>query len=749
MKETGINHLSIITHKYKFVRGVEVLMWSMAIAVLVYFSTKLVTSTNIAAGFVAAGLGLIAAYLLSQRLHLFNLNEKRLALYLNRAYPRLQESADLLLKREDELSPLQQLQKNSTLKRIEEIYPTIRLPHQAGRASIALVLSVVASILLTSFVEPLSSYDAKTDHDYQSQPVEKQLLPPAIEASTIEVLPPTYTQTAAYTSSNFNVQFPEGSIVKWSLTFKGPVSRPAIILSARDTIPLIQDRSDYGIQQTFTESGFYQLTWQNLDGTIHYSDYYSLDVVKDTAPSIQIQRPTQHLELNVTDSRSIDLSATIADDYGLTASSIVATVSKGSGEAVKFREVILAFDTPHQFAGKKVKASRVLDLASMGLQPGDELYFYIEASDNKVPHTNKTRTETYFITLRDTSALTNSLEASLGVDLMPEYFRSQRQIIIDSEKLLREKQRIVTHRFNERSNELGYDQKVLRLRYGEFLGEEFESSIGPASRAIDESHDNEDPRKTFGHQHDLENEHNLVEEKEQPAHTHRQETSASEKRNGLEDFVHAHDDDEQATFFVQSIKAKLKAAVTLMWDAELYLRLYQPEKSLPYQYRALKLLKEISQDSRIYVHRTGFDPPPLKEDKRLTGDLSEIRSSTSNVKIPERKNVYSAISEAIAAIEKLIDDDTITITNDMKGVLTNAGRSVATLELKQPGRYLKTLSWLNDVMQDKGDVNKRRDVLMKIRPALWKALPHESRTPAAESGVVHELDHEFLENLAQ
>ena len=64
-----------------------------------------------------------------------------------------------------------------------------------------------------------------------------------------------------------------------------------------------------------------------------------------------------------------------------------------------------------------------------------------------------------------------------------------------------------------------------------------------------------------------------------------------------------------------------------MWDAELHLRLYDPEKSLPYQYRALKLLKEISQDSRIYVHRTGFEPPPLKEEKRLTGDLTEIKNS--------------------------------------------------------------------------------------------------------------------------
>lgn len=747
-EETGITSLKNIRRKYQVVRGVEVMLWTMAIIILAFFSTKLVTNGNIISGFIAGGLGSIGAYFLSQRLHLFSLTENQLAFYLNRKYPRLQESADLLLKKGDELSTLQQLQRNETMLRLQEIYPTIKLPHQAGRALIALGLSVVASILLTSFLKPSENAVEKTQRDKQILPVEKQLLPPSILASTVTVSPPVYTQKPKYSSPSFNTQLPEGSKVKWDITFKGSISMPEIIFSARDTISLIASRNKYSIEQTFTEPGFYQFTWKNPDGSIHYSDYYKLDVVKDNAPSIQIQQPAQHLELSVNDSKTVNLTADIADDYGLAGSSIVATVSKGSGEAIKFREEKLRFDSPDQISGKKVRASRILDLTAIGLEPGDELYYYIEASDNKLPRPNRTRTETYFITLEDTSSLTNSVEASLGVDLMPEYFRSQRQIIIDSEKLLREKKAIPKQRFNERSNELGYDQKVLRLRYGEFLGEEFESGVGPRGAAENnESHEDEDVRKKFGHQHDRENEHNMVEDKKSREPTHKHESGNGEKTNVLEEFVHAHDSDEEATFFVQSIKAKLKATVTIMWDAELYLRLYQPEKSLPYQYKALKLLKEISQDSRIYVHRAGFDPPPLKEDSRLTGELSEINNSRSKVQSPEKENIYPAISEAVATIEHLIDDDTITISQDVKRKLANAGREVATLELKQPGQYLKTLSWLNDLIQDKAEASERRSILMKIRSTLWKALPRKSRTPAVESGVMHELDREFLEKL--
>jgi hypothetical protein len=134
-------------------------------------------------------------------------------------------------------------------------------------------------------------------------------------------------------------------------------------------------------------------------------------------------------------------------------------------------------------------------------------------------------------------------------------------------------------------------------------------------------------KKTFGDARVGDNGYNQGDEKNAGKNlSHQHKESASDKKaSPVNDFIHAHDGDEEATFFIQSIKSKLKAAVTIMWDAELYYDYINRKNPLPYQYQALKLLKEISQDSRIYVHRTGFDPPPLKEEKRLTGDLKEIR----------------------------------------------------------------------------------------------------------------------------
>ncbi len=341
--------------------------------------------------------------------------------------------------------------------------------------------------------------------------------------------------------------------------------------------------------------------------------------------------------------------------------------------------------------------------------------------------------------------MTTSVDAGLGVDLMPEYFRSQRQIIIDSEKLLREKKVISKETFNARSNSLAYDQKVLRLRYGEFLGEEFESGIGPQATTDEDHAEDGDVTEKYGHVHDKDNEHNLVEEKKsavKDGHDHANE----DKSDPLKEFTHSHDSQEEAAFFTQSIRAKLKAAITIMWDAELHLRLYVPEKSLPYQYRALKLLKEISQDSRIYVHRTGFEPPPIKEEKRLTGDLTEIKNSTA-LHEREHSEVYPSIGQAIRQIEHLIDLETISLTPAARSVFEKAGQELAAVAIKQPGRYLSTLTSLKALAENEVDSSVVRPTLIEVRRALWRLLPVEIPSPQRSDRTPHQLDDEFLENL--
>ena len=86
----------------------------------------------------------------------------------------------------------------------------------------------------------------------------------------------------------------------------------------------------------------------------------------------------------------------------------------------------------------------------------------------------------------------------------------------------------------------------------------------------------------------------------------------------LHEFGHAHDQAENATLFDEPTKKVLRRALSAMWDAEKALRAITPKTALPPEHKALDAIKELQQAERIYLHKTAFAPPPIKEDKRMT-----------------------------------------------------------------------------------------------------------------------------------
>jgi len=199
-----------------------------------------------------------------------------------------------------------------------------------------------------------------------------------------------------------------------------------------------------------------------------------------------------------------------------------------------------------------------------------------------------------------------------GANLKPEYFRSQRQIILDTEKLLKEKDSISVEKFNEQCNAIGIDQKMLRLRYGKFLGEEEENTIGESGQQAELSK--------------VENFNNAA--------------------MVLDAYTDKHDNAEDATFLEPAIKAQLKATLTEMWNSELHLRLYKPVEALPFEYKALRLLKDLQQKSRSYVAKTAYNPPPLKMEKRLSGELGKIGQPVNQEDIKKLADQFESLKKS-------------------------------------------------------------------------------------------------------
>lgn len=733
-----------LKNQYLLFRGIEIALLTASCFLIIWVITSLFFDSITLKLVVSLSICSIIITWRVAHFQLHRFNNRKFITYLNHRYPQLEESADLLLSQNNSLSGLQQLQLQRILQRFDLLIPEIKIPNAIPQSIGIFALILVGYMTLTSFINQRvpSLQKPMIELGRINTKIEKGDV--SINRLTIQVNPPAYTNSKPFESTVADIKVPEGSRVLWTVQFSDSIQKASILVDGKDSVTLIANHNSHQANRIIHAPGFYQLQWS--DGKHHTSDYFKIEVAKDELPKIVVNNLNQFTKLSFSDQMAIPLVATLSDDYGLSKAQITATVSKGSGESVKFREEKLHFESPTVIHGKLVNAARTLNLKTLGMEPGDELYFYVEAWDNKMPASNYSRTETFFIALQDTTKQVAVDDEGLGVDLMPEYFRSQRQIIIDTEKLLRDRKKKTVQEFKSTSNELGYDQKVLRLKYGQFLGEEFEGQIGPASVDVDHDEKIEDVATKFGHTHDKENEHNLVAEKKVSPAEHQHEGVQSEKENPLAAFAHNHDDGEEATFFVQSVRAKLKAALTVMWDAELYLRLYEPEKSLPYQYTALKLLKEISNDSRIYVHRTGFDPPPLKEEKRLTADLNDIKNS-SNPSAKQQAELYPEIRNTLVLIDKLLNSNVTLLSTNDKIQFRKAGQELAPIVLEHPGNYLQVLSVIKKLSQESMKEQELPILLTSIRPILWSVLPKESYSPSKTERSAHALDQQFLHHL--
>jgi hypothetical protein len=206
--------------------------------------------------------------------------------------------------------------------------------------------------------------------------------------------------------------------------------------------------------------------------------------------------------------------------------------------------------------------------------------------------------------MEDTSAQVLAAEGfGVGVNRLPEYFRSQRQIIIDTEELLRVHKQLPEAAFRQRSQNIAFDQKALRMRYGKFLGEEDYLAASPTTKHEETTEEADDEH--HGHEH---------EEHHHEGHEH----AEGEQADLLAAYRHVHDLSEINTFLDPATRDTLKKALAAMWESEKYLRLAKPQKALPFQYEALKYLKMVQQKSRVYVRKSGVDLPPLTEEYRLS-----------------------------------------------------------------------------------------------------------------------------------
>ena len=527
--------------------------------------------------------------------------------WLDGAVPEMEDSAALL---EAADSPIARLQQQRLFDRLDAVIS----PGQLRQIVARYVPSGYPIILVSAVLAGMVWY-ATTRPSDGSAPVAPSPVGSATAATlaqlTIKLAPPDYTGVKPSESAPRDLQVPEQTVVSWCLK-DGMAGNNKIELGNGQVLEPGKECARW----TATESVVWR--WRG--------ERHTLRVVPDEPPEITITAPTQMIQDLRETATGTAMAIQIRDDYAIRRATLHMTLARGSGENVKFtdREMPL----PASSDPKRRAWSKQWSLAELEMEPGDELYFFVRATDN-AGRPQTVQSPTYTVRRPAPEQEAEEESAAMPSLVKPASLRSQRQIIIDTEQLIADMRgtKIAAIDVRDRSERIANDQAQLRRRYGQFLGEEsslFADNAGSGMAGAQKADDHEDHE---GHDH-APGEHP---HEEGHGHDHgspntRKSAIRNETQHILETYGHAHDEAENATMYDEGTKKVLRRALVAMWDAEKSLRAIAPKTALPPEHKALEAIKELQQAERIYLHKTAFTPPPIKEEKRMTGEMAGAAS---------------------------------------------------------------------------------------------------------------------------
>lgn len=536
-----------------------------------------------------------------------------------------EDSADLLFAETATLNPLQQRQRSHVLDTLERRMPELR--PRWPRAALALCWIAGLTIALLAFGWPRSNSGPAT-----AAPTSHGGIPPAgplhLHSTRLRIDAPAYTGQATLTQNALDAKVAADSRLSWSLRFDRAPDKAWLQFHDGRRLPLNEQDGQWQAQDVARAPVLYRVV---SEPALAETRLHRLDVVADRAPSVRVLEPAASLVLASPGQRQWSLRFEAGDDYGVAAQATLSiTTTQGSGENITFARRNISLTGSGEPTARRF--AHTLDLAALGAQPGNDVIAQLEVRDNHAPTPQAGHSSSVILRLP-------SAEVALGAELegrirktLPAYFRSQRQIIIDAEALIRQRRGLAADDFIKRSDAIGVDQRILRLRYGQFLGEESEGAPKPPPTSDLPTSDTPaagDPDHDDDHDHDHGAQAGAHDDH---GHDHGGTANADtppvfgSATDVLSEYGHTHDHAEAATLLDPQTRATLKAALDQMWSAEGELRQGRPEQALPFAYKALGFIKQVQQAERIYLARVGPELPPIDESRRLGGDRAGLAS---------------------------------------------------------------------------------------------------------------------------
>lgn len=171
---------------------------------------------------------------------------------------------------------------------------------------------------------------------------------------------------------------PQGTSISWSLSTQH-ADNVYLQFGAGNSISLAKDEGEYAYQYRFLNDTSYTIILENKESKVIERLAYRVQVIPDQFPVLQVQEFKDTVS-----GTQVVLNGTVGDDYG------VSRVLFHYQVLDKDNKLLTSKSFPIKAANGTVTAfQHYFDFSTVGLQPGEQLNYYVEAWDNDAVHGSK------------------------------------------------------------------------------------------------------------------------------------------------------------------------------------------------------------------------------------------------------------------------------------------------------------------------------------------------------------------------
>lgn len=353
---SGKTILKTFKNKWQLMQAFEMFLYASGPAVLVYFLTSnIIVTLLIFSGILVVGFAIKKPW---------QLTLEKIGNYIDSNVDAVQYSTGLLLVPENQLSSLASLQRHKVSKILKNSIASLKPNVSFKKPALILGLFLLLSVLAQQF-NWASKFDKSVRNPEMQETIAFKPLdsvntknePPRIKNQILQIRYPSYTSIGTIHSKTMNIKALEGSRLSWQLQFDKPIEE-AVFESSDENFSMRKSEKGYTHQMLLNAQGFYNFKFDAVDGETYQSELYALEMFKDESPVVEIQQLQQFTSLDFEEDKNIEFETVITDDFGIAEAYIIATVSKGEGESVKFREERLKFENEVLKGSKNQKLSK-------------------------------------------------------------------------------------------------------------------------------------------------------------------------------------------------------------------------------------------------------------------------------------------------------------------------------------------------------------------------------------------------------